>query len=179
MQQDIQQGYDIKSKQLTRKEYLPQWLDNSRASLRTSTAYQYGLQIKNHIVPHIGHIKLRDLRLTMVERLYSELQAQGIGLRTVRLVHAVLHRSLEKAVQYGYIVRNPAHGATFPDYSHSEMKVLDINQVTQFLIAATGSRYEALYYLAIHTGMRQGELFGLKWPDLQWQSSNLQIQRQV
>ena len=139
MQQDIQQGYDIKSKQLTRKEYLPQWLDNSRASLRTSTAYQYGLQIKNHIVPHIGHIKLRDLRITMVERLYFELQAQGIGLRTVRLVHAVLHRSLEKAVQYGYIVRNPAHGATFPDYSHSEMKVLDINQVTQFLIAATGS----------------------------------------
>ena len=59
------------------------------------------------------------------------------------------------------------------------MKVLDANQVSHFLITAQGSYYEALYYLAIHTGMRQGELFGLKWDDLRWQSGVLLVQRQV
>jgi integrase len=59
------------------------------------------------------------------------------------------------------------------------MNVLDTDQVTQFLIAAQGSSNEALYYLAIHTGMRQGELFGLKWADLQWDKGDLRIQRQV
>lgn len=63
--------------------------------------------------------------------------------------------------------------------STERLKVLDINQVTQFLIAASDSRYEALYYLAIHIGIRQGELFGLKWTDLRWQSKTLLIQRQV
>jgi integrase len=59
------------------------------------------------------------------------------------------------------------------------MNVLDADQVTQFLIAVQGSCDEALYYLAIHTGMRQGELFGLKWTDLQWDKGELRIQRQV
>jgi len=179
MQNQHELGFDFERGKLTLGEYLPEWLENSRASLRTSTAYQYGLQIKNHLIPHIGHIKLKDLRLARVERHYADLLKSGIGVRTVRLVHSVLHKALEKAVNYGLIVRNPAHGAALPAYSHTEMNVLDANQVTQFLIASQGSRYEALYYLAIHTGLRQGELFGLKWTDLQWQSGTFHVQRQV
>lgn len=59
------------------------------------------------------------------------------------------------------------------------MKILDEAQVGRFLIASQGSPYEALYHLAITTGMRQGELFGLKWLDLQWGSGTLHVQRQV
>ena len=82
-------------------------------------------------------------------------------------------------MNYGLLVRNPSHGAALPEYSHSEMTVLDVGQVTQFLIASQGSQYEALYYLAIHTGIRQGELFGLKWTDLHWESGTVHVQRQV
>jgi integrase len=59
------------------------------------------------------------------------------------------------------------------------MKVLDASQVTNFLTAASGSRLEALFHLAVTTGLRQGELFGLKWSDLQWAAGVLQVQRQV
>jgi len=74
---------------------------------------------------------------------------------------------------------NPAHGAALPRYQHAEMQVLDESQVVQFLVAAHGSHYEALYYLAINTGMREGELFGLRWPDLHWNNGVLYVQRQV
>ena len=179
MQNEIDQGFDIERSNITLEEYLFQWLENSKASIRESTAYQYQLEIKNHIIPHIGHIKLNDLQLFRVEKFYSDLQKSGIGARTIRLTHAVLHKALVKAAKYGLINQNPAHGASLPKYGFSEMNVFDSSQVTQFLIAAQGNRYESLCYLAIHTGMRQGELFGLKWTDLQWNSGNLHVQRQV
>jgi integrase len=108
---------------------------------------------------------------------YVHTSYQG-SMRSIRIIHSVLHRSLNKAVQYGLVVKNPAHGAALPKYKHAEMQVLDESQVSRFLVAAQGSRYEALYYLAITTGMRQGELFGLQWSDLHWNNGMLYVQRQ-
>ena len=103
----------------------------------------------------------------------------GIGVRTVRILHNILHKALDKAVRYRMVIANPAHGAELPRYRHGEMLVLDEAQVTQFLVAAHDSPFLALYQLAITTGMRQGELLGLKWTDLQWHSGTLHVQRQV
>jgi integrase len=91
----------------------------------------------------------------------------------------VLHVALEKAIKYGHIARNPAHGASLPRQSHYEMNILDVDQVIRFLIAAQDSPNEALYNLAIHSDMHQGELLGLKWSDLQWNNGELKIKRQV
>jgi integrase len=179
MQNQLDLGYDIQEGNLTLEKYLPQWLDRRKTSLSPSTVYQYGQIMRDHIIPHIGEIRLKDLRLDRIERLYSDLLDSNIGVRTIRLTHAVLHNALNKAIKYGLIVRNPAQGADLPEYSHSEMHVLDASQVNQFLVAAQNSQYKALYYLAIHTGMRQGELFGLKWTDIQWQTGVMYVQRQV
>ena len=111
--------------------------------------------------------------------MYADLQKASVGIRTIRLTYSILHRAFERAVKYDMIVRNPAHGAMLPRWKQVEMRMLDESQVSQFLIAAQGSPHEALYHLAITTGMRQGELLGLKWTDLQWNSGMLHIQRQV
>ena len=124
-------------------------------------------------------MKLKDLRLDNLEEFYASLLTAGVGVRTVRLVHGVLHRSLEKAVRYGLVMRNPVQGAALPRYRHAEMMVLDETQVSQLLVSVIGCRNEALYHLAVTTGMRQGEIFGLKWSDLQWVSGRLYVQRQV
>ena len=179
MQNQLEMGLEIEGGKLTLAEYLPQWLEMRKTSLRPSTVYQYRQIIRDHITPYAGEIPLRDLRLARVERLYTNLHDSGVSVRTVQFAHAVLHAALAKAIKYGHIGRNPAHGASLPRNNHSEMNVLDANQVTQFLIAAQDSRYEALYSLAIHTGMRQGELFGLKWTDLNWNRGELKVQRQV
>jgi integrase len=179
LQNQLEMGLDIEDGKLTLEEYLPQWLEKRTPSLRPSTADQYIQIIRDYILPHIGKKQLKDLRLAQIESLYTDLLGSGVSVRTVRLVHSVLHAALEKAINYGHIARNPAHGASLPRNTHTEMKVLDTDQAHQFLIAAQGSRYEALYYLAIHTGMRQGELFGLRWEDLNWNTGELRIQRQV
>jgi integrase len=122
---------------------------------------------------------LRDLKLSRIERSYSDLVGSGVGKRTIQLIHAVLHVALEKAIRYGYIAHNPAHGAALPRRIQPEMKVLDADQATRFLVAAHDSSYEMLYYLAVHTGMRQGELFGLTWEDLDQNRGELSVQREV
>jgi integrase len=102
-----------------------------------------------------------------------------VSSNTVRILHAVLHRSLEQAVRWGMIERNPAKAVIRPKPCRKEIQTLNSHQVRQFLIAAQGSRYEALYYLAITTGLRAGELLGLKWNDLDWTKGHLHVQRQI
>jgi integrase len=178
-QHKLDRGYDFTRSLITLGEYLPRWLKHKRASLSASTVCQYEQVIQDHILPYFGKTQLKDLRLSRIERHYRELQAAKIGIRTIRFTHAVLHAALERAIKYGLLLQNPAHGATIPMETRSEMKVLNKEQVTQFLIAAQDSPHRMLYYLAINTGMRQGEIFGLKWSDVDWEKGILVVQRQV
>jgi integrase len=164
---------------MTIEEFLVDWLESCKLKLRSTTVYQYELTVRNHIIPNIGKVKLRDLHPLQVERLYASLVMIKVGTRTVRLVHGVLHSAMEKAVRLRLISSNPASGATLPRLVQREMQILDLDQVSRFLAAASGSRYEALYHLAITTGMRQAELFGLKWSDLKWNSGTLYVHRQI
>lgn len=179
MLEQEEQGHDYTGSLTTLKEFLQQWLETAQLSLRPKTFIQYQALSCNHIIPHIGLMKLKDLRQDKVEEYYAGLISQGIGPRTVQMIHSILHRAMEKAVRYGLLLRNPVHGASLPKWRPPEMQVFDDGQVNQFLMAARGSNYEALYHLAIVTGMRQGELFGLKWIDVQWQTGSLHIRRQV
>jgi integrase len=170
---------DASSSNTTLEEFLLDWLESCKLNLRSTTVYQYELTVRNHIIPNIGKVKLRDLNPLQVERLYALLVITKVGTRTVRLVHGVLHSALEKAVRLRLVPSNPASGATLPRLNQREMQILDLEQVSRFLAAAAGSRYEAVYYLAITTGMRQAELFGLKWSDLKWNSGTLYVHRQI
>ena len=178
-QTQVESGFDYHAGKITLAEYLPVWLENHRVTLRPKTADQYQRIIEKHILPRLGGTQVKNLRITRVEQFYSELVQSGLGVRTVRIVHTILHRAFEKALRYGLVVSNPTQGATLPRYKQGEMQVLDESQVTQFLVAAQDSPYQALYFLALTTGMRQGELLGLKWIDLQWHSGALLVQRQV
>jgi len=102
-----------------------------------------------------------------------------VSKRSVVLIHSVLHKALNQALKWELIGRNPAHAVTRPKLGKREMKTLTDSQARTFLIAAKESRYEMLYWLAISTGMRQGELLGLKWADLDWINGSLQVQRQL
>jgi integrase len=179
MLDNLDRGMDYEGGKTNLKDYLASWLDATQITLRPKTAYQYAQIIRLHIIPYLGETILKDLRQSRVELFFGELIKAGVGTRTIRLTHSVLHRALEKALSYGLILRNPAHGAALPRRNQTEMSVLDESQVSQFLVAAHNSQHEALYHLAVTTGMRQAELLGLKWSDLQWISGTLHVRRQV
>lgn len=178
-QVEVFRGIDYHGGKTTLAQYLPQWLTNSRSGLREKTSQQYQQIINKHILPHIGEVQLRNLGLIKIEQFYTQLVRDGVGIRTVRITHSILHRALDKAVRYGLVSNNPAHGATLPRYKHGEMQILDESQVSRLLIAAQGSPYQPLYHLAVTTGLRQGELLALTWTDLQWTSGTFHVQRQV
>jgi integrase len=111
--------------------------------------------------------------------LYSIKKQEDRGARTIQLIHAVLHCLMKHAVREGILGRNPLDVIERPRAEQAEFQTLNEEQCHQFLIAASSSPYEALYYLALTTGMRQGELLGLKWTDLDWNKGVLMVQRQL
>ncbi len=179
VQTEVGQGWDLKGGKTTIKDYSAYWLDLVKATIRVKTIAGYETVLRNHILPRLSEMKLKDLKPDRIDQFYAELLADDVGLYTIRLCHRTLHVMLEKAVKYNFILRNPAHGATVPQAPATEMSVLDEEQVTRILIAASNTRYEALFRLAVTTGMRQAELFGLKWADISWQRGVLYLRRQI
>ncbi len=175
----LQNGLALASAQITLEQFLQQWLESHRASIRPKTVQQYEHIVKQYLVPGIGRLKLRELRPDHIQALYNANLREGKSERTVLLIHAVLHRALNQALKWGLIVHNPVQGTTHPKLRHREMRTLTDIQVRTLLRVVQGSRYEALYLLAVSTGLREGELLGLKWSDLDWSARRLQVQRQL
>ncbi len=175
----VDEGLTIEGARATLGEYLEKWLETVKPSLRPKTWKQYSQIVRQHIIPQLGSIKLKDLRPDHIQSHYTARQAAGAGVRTVRLTHAILHHALAQALKWGLVTRNPADAVDKPKLGHEEMKVLNAEQVRALLNAAKGERLEALYYLAVTTGLRQGELLGLRWSDLDWKTGKLQVQRQL
>ena len=110
---------------------------------------------------------------------YNRLFERQVGVYTIREIHITLHSALKQAVWTGMIERNPASFVQPPKEPASEMAILNESQVSQLLIAAQGTRLETLIHLAVISGMRQMELLGLKWTDLDWNKQTLKIKRQL
>src|SRR5215211_206403 len=165
---------------LTVGEHLTRWLEDvvkPSASHRTySTNAQ---QVRTHIAPTLGLIKLKGLRKVNIDQLYREMLDSGLSPSTVRRVHAVLHRALEEAVKGDLIPRNPAAHANKPKVKQEEIEPLDASQAAAFLNTAKGDRFEALYVLGLMCGLRQGEALGLKWSDIDLDSGTLRVSRQL
>lgn len=175
----IDGGMTYSKSEYTLGEYLVEWIRMKKTSLRPNPALQYKTLVENDIIPNLGNFKLHQINLIKINRYYAKLVSDERGIRTIRLIHSVLHSALEHALRIGLITRNPSHGAILPRIKYHEMKIFNEEQVFSFLIAAKTSRFRLIYKLAIATGMRQSEILGLKWGDLDWIKGTIQIQRQA
>lgn len=131
------------------------------------------------IIPSIGQTKLKDLKPELIQNFYDRELKKGTGIRTIEIIHVILHKSLDYAVRMGFIGRNPVDLTNPPRPEKKEMKFYDENETNQFLLAAQGDRNEVLYQLVLATGLRQSEVLGLKWSDLDIEKSTITVQRQL
>jgi len=175
----IDSGLTFEGTQLTLERYLELWMSGKEISRRPRTVIQYRQIAQTHILPLLGNIRIKDITPGHIKQLYSIKHDEGAGARTLQIIHAVLHVALKQAVREGLLGRNPVDAVDRPKVERSEMQILDEEQSRQFLIAASGSIFEAVFYLALTTGMRQGELLGLKWSDVDWEKGSLFIRRQL
>jgi integrase len=154
---------------LTLGEYLDRWLEASvRGSVWHTTYRDYAGHVRNHIAPELGRLKVAKLTSPHVQALYRKKLDSGLSPRTVNYIHATLHKALEQAVRWRLVPYNVSDGATKPRQERRETLALTLEQVFAFLKVAREAqdRFEALYVVAVFTGMRPGELLGLRWSDL-------------
>jgi integrase len=157
-------------------EYLTRWLEDSvRGTVRVSTYEVHRHMIQPHIVPALGCLKLKDLNPAHVRALYREKLDSGLSATTVRKMHSILRKALKQAVLDGLIPRNVCDAVKPPKVERKEITPLDRQQAKALIEAASGDRLEALYVLAVHTGMREGELLGLKWEDVDLERGLLRL----
>lgn len=172
-------GLSSMGAKLTFGEYLEQWLEDVRSSLKSGTWFQYRGIVQNHVLQRLGDTKLIELTPRHIQDLYTLKLQQGTGKRTVEMIHAVIHRSLVMAHRQGLVSSIAAKAVQKPKSSPREMKVLSENQIKNLLLMAERSKMGAQVRLAITTGLRLGELLGLKWVDVDWTGSKLQVRRQL
>jgi integrase len=171
------QGGFVDGGKKTVREYFAEWLPAVEPTLRPSTARKYSDAARLHIVENIGNVRLSKLTPGDIQGLYSNRLAAGLSPTTVHHLHAILHRALDQAVKWGYVMRNVADAVDPPRRNKPEMRVWSREEATRVLQVAAGDEYEALWYLALTTGMRRGELLGLRWSDVDLDARTLSVAR--
>ena len=178
---DLADGLVFDDENMTVGEYLDKWLKGSvRGSVRESTFDRCEIAVQVHIEPAFGRLKLKKLTPAHVQGFYRDRLDAGLAPASVNKLHVVLHKALKQAVEWRMIPRNVAEATKAPrPVAKEEMRTLTAQEVRCLLEAARGDRLEALYVLAVHTGMRQGELLALKWQDVDLENAIVSVRRTV
>jgi integrase len=171
----IDRGSPMPREQLALEAYLGEWLEAKRAQLRTRTWKRYESMIRVHTIPRIGRVRLVRLEARHLEALYSDCLQAGSSPSSVHHLHTMLHGALDHALRRGLVVRNVADLVDPPAIADHEMLFLTPDEVQVFLNAAEGEPHAALYVLAATTGMRQGELLGLHWRQVDLQQGAVSV----
>lgn len=177
---DRDRGLVYDAGKLTVGEYLARWLEDSvKGTVRESTYERYGYAIRPHINPALGSLKLKNLTTAHVRGFYREKLDAGLAPATVHKLHVILHKALDQSVSDGLIPRNVTQGIKLPRLSSETVNPLSAEEANKLLEAASDDRLEALYVLAIHAGLRLGELLALRWEDADLEREALKVRRTI
>ena len=176
---------------ITLGEWLERWLNEyKKPILRPSTYAGYSKDIANHILPYLGGKRLTQLKTADIQKHYNRLlesgriqdngKGKGLSNATVRGIHMILREALDSAVREGLIPKNPADGTSPPKIYRKEKQVLTKDQLETFMKLIEGDEeWYDFFYTEIITGMRQGEICGLRWEDFDREKRTLRVARSV
>ena len=173
-----QQGTLVTTPRQTLAQFLTDWLENSqKQSVRPRTYERYEELIRLHIVPVLGRYELQKLSAQHLQAFYAKKAGEGLSATTINHFHNVLHKALDTAVKWNLVARNVCDLVSPPRRKQFEVQSLTLEQVHKLLAVVEGHYMEALFKLALATGLRRGELMGLKWQDINFDTGVLQVRR--
>lgn len=200
----IDTGTYIAPSKQTVGQWLDTWADTYLGNVKPFTAVSYKGQIKNHINPAIGAVRLESLNTATIQRFYNNLAKTGkkvpkkdtdggiersggkiayeyipLSAKTIKNVHGVLHKALQQAVANGMLRANPADACTLPRVEKAEIHPLDEVQTRAFIEAIKGHEFETLFTVTLFTGMREGEILGLTWDCVDFSAGTILIKQQL
>jgi integrase len=156
------------------------WLQQKRQNVRSSTLKMYRGHV-NHHFEDIKFLKIDRISIATAERFITERQNKGMNLTTLRKIIVTFNQIMNYAVRHRYIDHNPVREAERPrnkgEFEKPTIKVLSPSDINTLLESVSSPKFRMLFMLAIMSGARQGELFGLKWTDVDWFNKQIRIQR--
>jgi len=172
---------------------MDEWFENvCKIKVRPSSHQTYRGYIDHHVSPNIGKIPLEKLSTMDLQKLYRKLmnkgrverieskdQPKGLSAKTVRNINQVISSAMDLAVAQKIILSNPTDACELPKVEHKEMQTVPTEQLSAFLEEAKRSGVYEMYYIELATGLRRGELLGLKWSDIDWKNGIIKVRRQV
>ena len=182
------QGADLTERSnMTLGEWLDVWLENVAGTIRPNTLLRYRGTVKNHIKPQLGHKVISQITPKDIQKFYDRLLtcgklngSGGLSDNTVRGIHGMLHEALDAAKQARLIIRNPTEDVMPPKFSQSSKRILTDEQLEVFMDTIQKDElWYDFFYTELMTGLRRGELCGLKWDDFNEADSTLSIRRTV
>jgi integrase len=183
----LQTGTYIETHNLTVAEYFNHWIETyCTPNLAPKTLHSYRSEISNHIIPNLGQIPLEKLSPLHLQSYYSQLLTSGrrdgnggLSARTILYHHRIIREALKHAFRWQLVSRNVADAVEPPRFKKKEMFVMSREEVLTFLEAIEEHRDYAIIYTAIYTGMRQGELLGLTWKNVDLKHKVLNVRQQL
>jgi integrase len=165
------------SNRLTVGVFLEQWLEAVRPRVRPLTFDCYRGVVRRHLEPGLGHLSLARLSPQQTQLFLNGRSAAGLSPRTVAMTRAILRQALGQAERWDLVTRNVAKLAQPPRVPRHQIRPLTPAETGRFLVYIHGDRLEALYLMALAVGLRQGELLGLAWSDLDLDVATVTVRR--
>ena len=175
LQRSIEQGTLVTAKTEAVEAYLRDWLSIHSAKIKETTRINYRANI-NLCIFHIGAITLTKLTGEHIQKMYTSLSNNHKASR-LRVLHTVLKKAFKDAIRWRRLTHNPCDDVDAPVAQHEERPFLNAEQCKQLLKAAQGTDLECFLAMALTTGMRRGEILGLRWSDIDMEKKFLSVQR--
>ncbi|MEM7093674.1 MAG: site-specific integrase [Actinomycetota bacterium] len=176
-------SYVQRSTMTVERFLVDQWLPAAKQTLRPSTYSSYERNIRLHVLPVIGGVRVQDLLAPMLNDLYRQLADKSpttenaLSPKSIRHVHTTLRKALADGMRWGVIERNAAELADPPPLKRREMNTWTVDECQRFLAHIAGHDTEPLFVLALTTGMRRGEICGLRWRDIDFDAARLSVRQ--
>jgi integrase len=178
-QTDIERGAYTEPSKMTLGAWMDIWVSEYTGHVKPNTRNVYASYTTNRVKPELGLVPLQKLQPHQIQTFYNGLHSGGLAPGSVRQTHAVLHSAIDQAVKLGYIKNNPAASCILPRLAKKEFQILPDEKVGTFLGAIIDDSFEAVFYVDLFTGMRQGEILGLTWDCVDFDAGIILINKQL
>ncbi len=176
---DIKENSYVDPSNITCNDWFDDWLNRYLINTKDSTKAQYELYLRLYVRPSIGTVKLQKVSFFMIKNIILDCVAEELSPKTIRNLNGIIHHAFADAYKVHLIKDNPADGQDLPKVVKKKMLFLEGDKRKAFCEEIKGKLYEYLFFVALFTGMRQGELLGLSWDAVDFNRNTITVSQQL
>lgn len=174
----LKKGLDLNASRTIYRDFMQDYLRDKKAKVKPGTLNTYTAMVNNHILPKLGDLQLGEITPRHIQNLYNDILESGsLSGENLQKVHTIINESLKKAAGWDMIIKNPAAVVDRPKAATKEMLYWTDEQARIFLEEAKKDRLYCAFLIAISTGMRQGEILGLRYQDIDFKNRTISVRQ--